>query len=254
VRARRRPALVQYAGLALAMAYIIRPTAAVAIVVISIYVLLFYRRWFLRYVACAMVAALPWVAFNFSLYDAMLPTYYSAARMAAPTAFGEGLLGILFSPSRGLLIFTPVMVFAVSGFVLSLRAPEQRPLHIAFAAIVAGITGIIAAWPEGWWGGRAFGPRFMTDVVPFLAYFVTFNFHLPAAAGQRTRGWVAASVMVLAVIGALIHAQGALRTSPMSWNVIPNEIDRNLDRLWDWRDPQFLRTKPPAASGQPSTR
>jgi hypothetical protein len=59
---------------------------------------------------------------------------------------------------------------------------------------------------------------------------------------------------VLAVIGALIHAQGALRTSPMSWNVIPNEIDRNLDRLLDWRDPQFLRTKPPAASGQPSTR
>jgi hypothetical protein len=46
VQAFHRPSLVQYAGLVLAMGYIVRPTAAVAIVVISIYVLVFYRAWF----------------------------------------------------------------------------------------------------------------------------------------------------------------------------------------------------------------
>jgi hypothetical protein len=127
------------------MAYIIRPTAAVAIVVISIYVFVFYRAWFLQYVGWAVLAAVPWIAFNYWIYGAMLPPYYAPLRIAAHSSFIQGLLGILFSPSRGLLVFTPVMAFDVSGFVLSLRAPERRPLHIAFGAIVLGITSIIAA-------------------------------------------------------------------------------------------------------------
>lgn len=243
VRARRRPALIQYAGLALAMGFVIRPTAAIAIVVISTYVLIFYRPWFLRYIGWAMVVAVPWFVFNYWVFGTMLPPYYAASRVAGPSSFTEGLLGILFSPSRGLLVFTPVMVFAISGFVLSLRDPEQRPLHIAFALIVVGITSIIAAWPEGWWGGHCFGPRFMTDVVPFLTYFVIFNFYLPAGASRRAARWLAVSVAIFAAIGVTIHAQGALRSAPASWNRIPNNIDLNLSRLWDWKDPQFLRTQ-----------
>ena len=81
VRAPRRPALVQYAGLVLAMTYVIRPTAAVAIVAITIYVLVFYRPWFLRYVGWALVVGVPWLVFNFAIYGALLPPYYAASRM-----------------------------------------------------------------------------------------------------------------------------------------------------------------------------
>ena len=159
------------------MTYVIRPTAAVAIVAITIYVLVFYRPWFLRYVGWALVVGVPWLVFNFAIYGALLPPYYAASRMDSPSF--SALLGVLFSPSRGLLIFTPVVLFAVSGFVPSLRERAQRPLHIAFAGIVVGITCIVVSW-EGWSGGHCFGPRLMTDVVPFLVYFVMFNFHLPA--------------------------------------------------------------------------
>lgn len=241
VRALRRPALVQYAGLTLGIAYIIRPTAAVAIVIITIYVFVFYRAWFLRYIGWGMVAAVPWIAYNYSIYSAILPPYYVSG-LVAPSSFSDGLLGILFSPSRGLLVFTPVVVFAISGFVLSLREPEQRPLHIAFGGIVVGITSTIAAWPE-WWGGACFGPRLMTDIVPFLVYFVTFNFHLPAGASRHASVCLSVSVAIFAAVGVLIHAQGALRTAPILWNVIPNDIELNRSRLWDWKDPQFLRTR-----------
>ena len=239
VQAFRRPSLVQYAGLVLAMGYIVRPTAAVAIVVISIYVLVFYRAWFLRYLGWAMVAAIPWMIFNYSIYGDILPPYYSASRMGSPSFLA--LLGILFSPSRGLLVFTPVMVFALSGFVLSPREQQRRPLHIAFAAIVVGITYIIVAWP-GWWGGHCFGPRLMTDVVPFLVYFVAFNFHMPAEISQWARTCLSASIAIFAIVGVLIHAQGALRYGPWEWNYIPHNID-NRYRVWDWKDPQFLRTR-----------
>jgi hypothetical protein len=237
VRAFHRPSLVQYSGLALAMAYVVRPTAAIAIVVISIYVLVFYRTWFVRYLGWAMVVAIPWMVFNYSIYGDILPPYYAASRMDSPSLLA--LLGILFSPSRGLLVFTPVVIFALSGFVLSLRDPQQRPLHIAFAAIVVGITCIIVAW-RGWHGGHCFGPCLMTDVMPFLVYFVAFNFHLPAGTSQRARTSLAASIGIFAVVGAAIHAQGALRYGPWQWNYIPKNID-NRYRLWDWKDPQFLR-------------
>jgi hypothetical protein len=122
------------------------------------------------------------------------------------------------------------MVFALSGFVLSLREQQRRPLHIAFAAIVVGITYIIVAWP-GWWGGHCFGPRLMTDVVPFLVYFVAFNFHMPAEISQWARTCLSASIAIFAIVGVLIHAQGALRYGPWEWNYIPHNIDNRLPRL-----------------------
>lgn len=245
VRAHRRPSLIQYSGLALALAFIMRPTAAIAIIAITFYVLAFYRAWLLRYIVWAMVAAVPWIAFNYWVYGEMLPPYYAPERGTELSPFGEGWLGILLSPSRGLLIFTPVVVFAVSGFVLSLRRREQRPLHIAFAAIVIGITSICASWPI-WWGGHCYGPRLLTDIVPFLVYFVTFNFWLPAGTPRPTRIAVAGAVAVLATISIAIHGHGALQTAPSAWSTFPSDVDQNPDRLWDWSDPQFLRIKDPS--------
>jgi hypothetical protein len=244
VRAQRRPSLIQYAGLALALAYIMRPTAAVAIIAVTVYVLAFYRGWLLRYIGWAMVAAVPWIAFNYWIYGEIFPPYYAPERGTELSPFGEGWLGVLFSPSRGLLIFTPVAVFAVSGFLLSLREREQRPLHIAFATITIGITGICASWPI-WWGGHCYGPRLLTDIVPFLVYFVAFNFRLPAGTPRPARFALAGSVGILAAIGVAIHGHGALRTPPSTWSVFPSDVDQNTDRLWDWSDPQFLRISSP---------
>jgi hypothetical protein len=158
VRARRRPELIQYVALPLAMAYLIRPTALVPITVLSTYVLLFRRVWFVRYLCWAMVIALPWIAYNFTIYGRPFPVYYNREAFSAQTRFVEGLLGNLFSPSRGLFVFSPVLLFAPSGFVLALRDRAQRPLNIAYGAIIVGNSIIIGA-ANSWWAGHAFGPR-----------------------------------------------------------------------------------------------
>ena len=241
VRARRRPELVQYVSVPLAMAYVIRPTAIVPVAMLSAYVLLYHRPWFVRYLNWAMVIAIPWVAYNFAVHKSLLPAYYSREAFSQTTRFAEGLLGNLFSPSRGLLIFTPVLVFALSGFVLALRDRVQRPLHIAYGATVVAHLIIVGA-ASMWWAGHSFGPRFTTDIIPFLVYFTAFNFRLPASFRPRTQATLSASIVVLALASMLIHAQGALRGATMTWNYIPNEIDRNPSRVWDWTDPQFTRT------------
>jgi glycosyltransferase involved in cell wall biosynthesis len=242
VRARRRPQLIQYVSLPLAMAYVVRPTAIVPIAMLSTYVLVCHRAWFVRYVCWAMIVAIPWGAYNFAVHKALLPSYYSQEAFSQSTRFVEGLLGNLFSPSRGLFIFSPVLLFALSGFVLALRDPEQRPLNIAYGAIVIAQLIIVGA-SSMWWAGHSFGPRFTTDIVPFLVYLTAFSFRLPETFRPRTQTALSACIAVLALAGLLIHAQGALRSESLAWNVIPNNIDQNTSRAWDWTDPQFARTK-----------
>ena len=136
VRARRRPELIQYLSLPLAIAYVIRPTAIVPIAMLSIYVLLMHRRWFVKYVGWSLLVAVPWIAYNLTIYGWILSPYYVGEAFSQQTRFAEGLLGNLFSPSRGLFVFSPVLLFALSGFVLSLRDPAQRALNITYGAIV----------------------------------------------------------------------------------------------------------------------
>jgi hypothetical protein len=38
-----------------------------------------------------------------------------------------------------------------------------------------------------------------------------------------------------------IHSRGARIADVYIWNVSPDNIDQNPSRLWDLRDPQFLR-------------
>lgn len=120
------------------------------------------------------------------------------------------------------------------------REPRQRPLHVAFSAVVVVITSIVAAWPD-WWGGHCCGPRLMTDVVPFLVYFVALNFRLPARTSRTARIGISTALAVLAAIGIAIHGHGALQTAPSAWSAFPRNVDQNQDRLWDWSDPQSLR-------------
>jgi hypothetical protein len=182
----------------------------------------------------------PWVAYNVAVYKALVPPYYARGAFSAETRFAEGLLGNLFSPSRGLLIFSPVLVFALSGFVLALRDRAQRPLNIAYAAIVVANLIVIGAGSI-WWAGHSYGPRFTTDIVPFLVYFTAFNFRLPEPVVPWRRGLFFACIAALCLVSMFMHAQGALYVENMIWNVNPENIDQIPSRAWDWTDPQFAR-------------
>jgi glycosyltransferase involved in cell wall biosynthesis len=241
VRARQRPALIQFVSLPLAMAYVIRPTAIVPIAMLSTYVLVCHRAWFEKYVGWAMLIAIPWIAYNFAVYKTLLPPYYSREAFSQTTVFAEGLLGNLISPSRGLLVYSPVLVFALSGFVLALRDPAQRPLNLSYGAIVV-VHLIIVGAGSMWWTGHSYGPRFTTDIVPFLVYFTAFNFRLPATFRPHAQIALSSYIAVIALVSALIHAQGALRPATLAWNVVPSNVDQRNSRLWDWSDPQFART------------
>jgi hypothetical protein len=239
--ARRKPAIAQFVSLPLVAGYVIRPTGIVPLAILSLYVLFYYRSWVPKYAAWLLLIAIPWIIYNLSIYGTPLPVYYVGEAFNQQTHFFEGVLGNLFSPSRGLFVFSPVLLFALSGFAIALQSPEQRPLAIALALIVVGHMIIVGA-ASMWWAGHTFGPRFTTDILPILVYFTAFNFRLPGVISRRLQQAVSSLVIFLAVVSAVIHAQGAIRYGTWQWNYMPDSIDEHSSRAWDWTDPQFART------------
>jgi hypothetical protein len=240
--ARRRAALAQYASIPLALSFIMRPTAAIPIAVFSAYVLTCYRPWFVRFMLWAACIAVPWMTFNIWTWGVLVPPYYlpgTAVTAGDNFSFGEALLGNLISPARGLFVFSPVLIFAIGGFWLAMRTREGRSLHIAFGFIIA-LHWILVSHLKPWWGGYSFGPRIMSDVLPFLTYFLAFALQWCLSAHSPQRTTVAVCIAGLAAVSIFIHAQGAFHFGPYQWNGDP-DIDTHSARLWNWKDLQFLR-------------
>jgi hypothetical protein len=232
-------------GIAVAAAYAIRPTNVVAIAGFSALVAVRHRRFLGAYLSGMSGVLALFAAVNVASYGRPLPPYFSAGRISLHPAYLEALAANLFSPARGLLVFCPVVALAVAGSVLQIRSGWVRPLEVVAAGCVVAQLLVVSAQDEGWWAGHAFGPRFMSDVLPLLAYLA-----LPAVealcrllrSGMPTvLGKMAVAGAGLAVISSVaVNAEGAYLRSSTCWNAEPVSVDLRPSRVWDVHDPQVL--------------
>jgi hypothetical protein len=81
----------------------------------------------------------------------------------------------------------------------------------------------------------------MTDMAPFLCFFIAFNFDLLLRARPVRASVVAACLALLAGVSLFLNARASLTWGPVEWNYLPTNIDQDRTRFWDWRDPQPLR-------------
>jgi hypothetical protein len=79
----------------------------------------------------------------------------------------NAVAGLLFSPGRSILLYSPILIAALAGLPLLWR--RYRALTAAVVAIVVVNLGFYAAFPQiGWWGGWNWGPRYFVPMTPFL--------------------------------------------------------------------------------------
>jgi len=240
LRSEERSRWLAVAGLAIALAYVIRPTNAIPIVIWTTYVAIRRPRDLLMFIGGAASIALAFIAYNWSVYGSILAPYYLPQRVGATGALGEALLANLISPARGLLIYSPIFVLTGVGFVLKIRQRTVGAFDISIAAIVVLHWLAVSSFPH-WWGGHSYGPRFMSDIVPLLLYglFPVFAIlpNLPTAKRAVSIGLVVG----LTAVSVFMHARGALVKSGWEWNAVPVSLDQSPERIWDWSDPAFLR-------------
>ena len=162
---------VALAGLPLGFAVFNRPVNLLIIAPLALYVLLRHRRAFLPFCAAAAVPAilLAWYSLHYWGTVTALGQYSAGEWFIGH--FGPGVAGLLFSPSRGLFVFTPLFVFSAIAMIALVRHPSREPLLAALAVGVLATILLYAKW-WAWWGGNSFGYRLLTEIVPPLIVFL----------------------------------------------------------------------------------
>src|SRR5713226_4042226 len=136
----------------------VRPSNAIAVLLLTIFVAIHGRQYFLRYVAWSLPVSIPFFAYNILVRHSPLPLYY---RTGPPfSSMLPGLTMQLFSPSRGLLIFTPVFAFSLFGIAIAYRRRWIFPLAPYLAAIIV----LHAIAISFWWPGHCYGSRYFADM------------------------------------------------------------------------------------------
>ncbi len=234
---------VPLVGLTLALAYVLRPVNCAAVVVFAGYVLWRHPRQVLACVLWSLPVIVPFFAHSLLLYGNPLPPYYAASRLDfdLPRVL-LGMAGNLFSPSRGLFVFSPVLLFALYGGVLKAREGRFDALDAAIP-VACLLQLVIVSSTHDWYGGHCYGPRYTSDMLPLLVYWlIPVLDRLSARPGFAAPGRMALGALFAAflLVSVLIHYRGANCPGTWDWNQVPADINDAPARLWDWRDAQFL--------------
>jgi hypothetical protein len=220
------------AGLAYGIATVVRPTEAI---VAAFGALVSWRRKaLLRYVAWGLPALAFLLTYNQLVFGSLRQSYPdSDLTFSFPP---PGWLGLLVSPSRGLFVYSPVLVFALIGFVMAWRSPADRAATLVRDASLA-VAGVYAVYASigYWWGGWSYGDRYLSDAAPLFALAIAFAIDrgiLRSLAGRVAFGAAFAWSFLLQFAGAGWYYE--------YWNGYHWDVARNIGEtahvVWDWTD------------------
>jgi len=145
--------------------------------------------------ALAVTGWYNWLRFGNPLTTGYLPE----ESFSAP--FFQGLYGLVLSPGRGLLWYNPLFFAALAAWPAFFK--RHRPEALLAAAVVVVNVLFYAPWYL-WWGGHAWGPRFLVTILPFAALplaeaLETARRHRLAAAGVAALAAASVAVQILGV-------------------------------------------------------
>jgi hypothetical protein len=234
----RRGSVIQ--GIACAALLMCRPTAALLVAGLGIWMFLRSPRRALFTGAVAAFAYLPGIALYETLYGNPLgPLTIPLSLSGSEWRFGrvDTIAGVFVCPGRGLFIYQPWAVLSLLALVPAVRRLARGPRHrkqpagwMAYCLIIPVIHClVISAWHD-WSGGYCWGSRLLTDIIPLLGLLsvpaIEFLWQSPRS---RT------VIFTLAVLGALTHIP-CTYMGASSWNYA---TDHDAD-LWSWSNAPFL--------------
>jgi hypothetical protein len=237
-----KPRVAALAGFAFGAALAVRATAAVVLLSALVYLCLYRPRSLAPFLLGALPVPLVMAVYNFYYFgnplvfaQGLVGHAVALEKTGSPelwqTPPWRGLIGLLISPSRGLLIFSPVLALAGWGIVKIWRKDRFRTLRpLTISALV--MMAIQCAWFD-WWGGWAYGYRPWLDVLPLLALFIVPVEETATATDSRR-----AAFGVVLIFSIFVQALGAF-----SYDKTWNDRELFLVRLPDKTEPVALFTE-----------
>jgi hypothetical protein len=155
----------------------------------------------------------PWLAAGAAVPLGLVLAYNLAAAGSLTGGYGiphrgdffrngllEGVAGLMLSPARGLLVFSPFLLLVPAAFWRGLRDRGARALTLAAGGAV--LAQVLFYAKADWRAGYAWGPRWLTDLLPLLVWMLP-----PALAALRGAG--RAAFMVAVGVSMAVQVVGA---------------------------------------------
>lgn len=230
-------------GFCAGYSYAVRPANLIVSLGFAVLIALTKRRWLIPYSCGAVLGLLPLCVFNLATFGTWSTMYYRMLQgtiASASLPLGP-LLGTLFSPSRGLFVFSPFLLFACVRFGGFYRR-KYRLEPIEVLLIVFSLAWWIgtARWPF-WWGGGSYGPRLLCDAAPCIVILLVPFVAKLSLSGDRKTTALSTLFVIAGALSMGIHLRGATSQTVHDWNNTPVSVDEAPQRVWSWEDMQFLR-------------
>jgi hypothetical protein len=180
--------------------------------------LLYYNINFIGHIAGAYALAKPYKFFTLNL---------------------SGVAGLLVSPTRGLFVFSPFLLFLPVGLIQRLRTPGSKGL--VFVLGFAVIAQILVYSQADWRAGVSWGPRWLTNLLPILVWMLA-----PAPLVLRRPVRDVFILLMLTSIG--VQSIGAFWYTKTSDERIFAGDSTSMNAAWDLQNIPFLveLSHPPA--------
>ena len=172
------------------------------------------------------VSSVTWLMFFKVIYgsfDPQAPYGPYTAQFVRFENVPRSLLGLLFDPKFGVLVYAPIYGLMVPGLWAFARDSRWRLFTLASLGLAAAYA-LSSARLYMWWGGSSAPARFLVPIVPLLAPMI--------AAGIMSTRTVAgrATWMLLGAISVFIGIAGALGTGRLLYSE-PHGFARMLEAI-----------------------
>ena len=166
--------------LSLGLAILARPTAGIALVIFAIFLIINKRKklypdfdfkYWIRCFLGILVPVLIFFFYNNTFYQSLSNQgYASQLENSWLGNFPESFIGMFLSPSKGVLIYSPILIFSIIGFYYGYKKHEL--VKISFWIVLIHCL-VLSKWKH-WYGGYGFGYRMVSDVIPFFIFPIWF--------------------------------------------------------------------------------
>jgi len=227
---KKNPKLLPWAGLFLGFAIFNRPTNLFIVLPLTVYFLLNHKKYFWKYCLLGAIPAALLILYS-CYYIGSINSLGQGNTLAMEGVFMEGFTGLLFSPARGLFVFSPIFILSLLYIPKIFSKKEEKITKYLLISLIL----LIFAYSKWgmWWGGYSFGYRLIAESIPFFIILLIKSW---TEIISKNKILIAIFVMLI-IISLYFNFLGAQVASCG----FDNSMGADAKKLWQIRGSELMR-------------
>jgi hypothetical protein len=234
----RKDRYLPYSGLLLSLAFFNRPSNLLIALPLTIYVFLHYRQYFRTYLTAALLPVPFFLSYSYVYFNK--PLFIYGFPLDLSDNLFAGMAGSLFSPSHGIFIFTPILLFSAGPLIKSL-SPKKYDIFYTYLAVAAMAVLLLHSQRLDWYGGWSYSYRYLVETLPILTIFLVLAWEENISKKLYLRfifSFLLLWSVYTQILGAYIYPSGFDNYSLGDPKCL-NEC--RIKRLWNFKDNEITR-------------